>query len=50
MEGMMIHRYHAEEMIVSFSDGLPGPMSVDVTWLEVLKIGSKRSFKNCHDY
>src|SRR4051794_27553935 len=44
----MVHRHHAEEMVVELGDGLTGPVLVDVTRLEFLEIAAERALVDGH--
>ena len=49
VERVVIHRDHAEEMIVGLGDGLARPVSVDVAGLEVFEIPAEWSIVGSHD-
>ena len=45
---MMVHRDHAEEVVVGLSDGLAGPVPIDVAWHEVLEIAAEGAVVRGH--
>jgi hypothetical protein len=45
---MVVHRDHAEQVVVGFGDGLAGPVPVHVTGLEVLVQPPERSLVDRH--
>src|SRR5581483_8212293 len=44
----MVHRDHAEQVVVVLGDGLAGPVPVDVSGLEVLEVPAEGTFVNGH--
>src|SRR5258708_25579931 len=48
MQRMVVHRDHAEEMVVFLGDGLAGPVLVDVANLEVFEVTTERTLVHGH--
>src|SRR4029079_17390898 len=48
VQRMVVHRDHAEQVVVVFGDRLPGPVLVDVAGLEVLEVATERALVNSH--
>ena len=48
VQGVMVHRDHAEEVIVRFGDRLAGPVPVDVADREVLERAAERPIVHGH--
>ena len=48
VQRMVVHRDHAEQVVIGLGDGLAGPVLVDVADLEVLEVATERTLVNCH--
>ena len=48
VQRMVVHRDHAEEMVVGLGDGLAGPVLVDVADLEVLEVTTEGTLVHSH--
>jgi hypothetical protein len=48
VQRVVIHRNHAEQVIICFGDCLAGPMFVDITYFEVFETAPEGSVKSTH--
>ena len=48
VERVMVHRHHAEQMVVELGDRLAGPVFVDVAGLEILEVAAERALVHGH--
>ena len=48
MKRMMVHRQHAEEMIIEFGNGFSWPVLVDVTDFKIFEVSAKWPVMDAH--
>ena len=48
VQRVVVHRDHAEQVVVVLGDGLARPVAVDVADLEVLEVTAERAVDRCH--
>ena len=49
VQRVMVHRDHAEQVVVGLGDGLAGPVPIDVADLELLEVATEGSLVGPHD-
>ena len=48
VQRMVVHRHHAEQVVVGFGDGLAGPMAVDIAHFEILVVAAEWAVVDGH--